>query len=127
MSQDTDRPASVGDEPAAGQRIAVVGAGWAGLAAALRLAEAARPVALFDAAPTAGGRARTVELATPLGRFAIDNGQHLIVGAYREALALIERLGAGPLLGRAPLSLGSPAGLRLRAARLPITAALREV
>ncbi len=119
MSRDTDRPTSVGDEPAAGHRIAVVGAGWAGLAAALRLAEAGLPVALFDAAPTAGGRARTVELATPLGRFAIDNGQHLIVGAYREALALIERLGAGPLLGRAPLSLGSPAGLRLRAARLP--------
>lgn len=119
MSRESDNPAGAGDEPLASRRVAVVGAGWAGLAAALALAEAGRPVALFEAAPTAGGRARTIELATPLGRFAVDNGQHLIVGAYREALALIERLDAGPLLARAPLMLDSPAGLRLRAARLP--------
>lgn len=119
MSRGGDRGAAGGDAPAAPSRVAIVGAGWAGLAAALALAEAGRPVALFEAAPEAGGRARTIELATPLGRFAIDNGQHLIVGAYREVLALIERLGAGPLLGRAPLSLSSPAGLRLRAAPLP--------
>ncbi|MCM5569147.1 hydroxysqualene dehydroxylase HpnE [Burkholderiaceae bacterium FT117] len=97
----------------------MVGAGWAGLAAALALAEAGGKVTLFDAAPTPGGRARTVALETPLGRISIDNGQHLIVGAYREAIGLIERLGAGHLLRRHPLSLSSPAGLSLRAPRLP--------
>ena len=107
------------DDAVVRARIAVVGAGWAGLAAALSLAQTGLPVTVFEAAPMAGGRARTVELDTPLGRIAIDNGQHLVVGAYRETLALAERLGSGALLGRAPLSLTSPSGLRLRAARLP--------
>jgi squalene-associated FAD-dependent desaturase len=99
--------------------VAVVGAGWAGLAAALTLAEAGAAVTLFDSAPIAGGRARTTMLDTPLGRFALDNGQHLIVGAYREALALIDELGAGGALRRHRLELTAPSGLSLRAAGLP--------
>ncbi len=99
--------------------IAVIGAGWAGLASALSLAESGFPVTLFESAPVAGGRARTTTLDTSLGRFALDNGQHLIVGAYRETLALIERLGAATHLRRDPLQLGSPSGLSLRAAPLP--------
>lgn len=99
--------------------VAVVGAGWAGLAAALTLAEAGAAVTLFDSAPVAGGRARTTTLDTPLGRFALDNGQHLIVGAYREALALIDELGASGALRRHRLELTAPSGLSLRAARLP--------
>ncbi|HEB98580.1 MAG TPA: FAD-dependent oxidoreductase, partial [Thiotrichales bacterium] len=42
-------------------RIAIVGAGWAGLAAAITLARHGRPVTLFEAAPDAGGRARSLE------------------------------------------------------------------
>jgi len=99
--------------------VAVVGAGWAGLAAALTLAEAGAAVTLFDSAPVAGGRARTTTLDTPLGRFELDNGQHLIVGAYREALALIDKLGAGGALRRHRLELSAPSGLSLRAGRLP--------
>jgi len=99
--------------------VAVIGAGWAGLAAALSLAEAGVPVTLFDAAPVAGGRARSSALDTPFGRIELDNGQHLIVGAYRETLALIESVGATPLLRRSALELQSPSGFAMRAAPLP--------
>lgn len=104
--------------------VAIVGAGWAGLSAALALAEAGMPVTLFEAAPMAGGRARTISLATPFGRFEVDNGQHLIVGAYRETLSLIDRLArnresAGVHLKRERLALDSANGLRLNAAPLP--------
>src|SRR5690606_18689469 len=99
--------------------VAVIGAGWAGLAAALSLAEAGVPVTLFDAAPGAGGRARSSALDTPFGRIELDNGQHLIVGAYRETLALIESVGATPLLRRSALELQSPSGFAMRAAPLP--------
>ncbi len=105
--------------PSAPPAVAVVGAGWAGLSAALALAEAGLRVTLFESAPQAGGRARSVTLATPLGPIAIDNGQHLIVGAYRETLDLLARLGAGPLLQRHRLHLVSTRGLSLRAAPLP--------
>jgi predicted NAD/FAD-dependent oxidoreductase len=94
------------DRPA----VAVVGAGWAGLAAALSLVEAGVGVTLFDSAPVAGGRARTTSLETPLGRFELDNGQHLIVGAYRETLALIDRLGASQHLRHDRLELSSLPG-----------------
>lgn len=111
-----DRRAS----PAAGApAVAVVGAGWSGLAAAVALAEAGLQVTLFESAPQAGGRARTIGLETPLGRIALDNGQHLIVGAYRRTLALVERLGAAPRLHRHPMHLASSSGLSLRAAPLP--------
>jgi squalene-associated FAD-dependent desaturase len=104
---------------AAKAAVAVIGAGWAGLSAALTLAEAGVAVTLFDSAPLAGGRARTTVLDTPLGRFELDNGQHLIVGAYTETLALIERLGAAGELKRHRLDLSSPSGLSLRVPALP--------
>jgi squalene-associated FAD-dependent desaturase len=104
--------------------VAIVGAGWAGLSAALSLAEAGLRVTLFEAAPMAGGRARTVSLTTPFGRVELDNGQHLIVGAYGETLSLIERLAIGresplPKLERLRLALDTASGMRLRAAPLP--------
>jgi len=61
-------------------RVAVIGGGWAGCAAALTLAEAGVDVTLFEASRTLGGRARAVELA---GR-PLDNGQHILLGAYAQ-------------------------------------------
>ncbi|MFO1299829.1 MAG: FAD-dependent oxidoreductase [Burkholderiaceae bacterium] len=115
-SPSAERPAL---PPAGTPAVAVVGAGWSGLAAAVALAEAGLRVTVFESAPQAGGRARTTELETPFGRIALDNGQHLIVGAYRRTLALVERLGAAPRLHRHPMHLASSSGLSLRAAPLP--------
>lgn len=70
-------------------RVAVIGAGCAGLAAAAKLAEHNIPVTLFEAAPQLGGRARKVNYQG-LG---IDNGQHILLGAYRETLKLLNLVG----------------------------------
>lgn len=102
-------------------RAAVVGGGWAGLAAAVELARAGFSVTLFEAARQLGGRARSVEL--PGQR--LDNGQHILLGAYRETLRLMRAVGADPerLLRRLPLELCYPAGqtplFHLRLPRLP--------
>jgi squalene-associated FAD-dependent desaturase len=72
-------------------KIGVIGAGWAGLSAAVHLDGAGHAVTVFEAAHTLGGRARRVH-APRLG-LDIDNGQHILLGAYTETLALIESLG----------------------------------
>ena len=100
--------------------IAVIGAGWAGLAAAVHLKDLGATVTVFEAAPVPGGRARGVDDVN-MGR--IDNGQHLMLGAYTESLRLIERLqtelALDQLLSRTPLHLESADGsFKLRAPRL---------
>jgi squalene-associated FAD-dependent desaturase len=94
------------------KRIAVIGAGWAGLAAAVRLTEAGRHVTLYEMARTPGGRARTVEQQ---GR-TLDNGQHILIGAYRRTLDLMRTVGVDPavVLLRLPLALVTPDGRGLR-------------
>ena len=99
------------------KRIAVIGAGWAGLAAAVTLAERGVPVTVFEASRNLGGRARRVRVdGTDL-----DNGQHVLIGAYRETLRLMRLVGSDPdkLLLRLPLELRYADGFRLRAPRLP--------
>ncbi|HEY0061714.1 MAG TPA: hydroxysqualene dehydroxylase HpnE [Telluria sp.] len=68
---------------------AVIGAGWAGCAAAVELANAGYQVTLFEAARTLGGRARAVEVNGTL----LDNGQHILLGAYAETLRLMRLTG----------------------------------
>lgn len=65
----------------------VVGAGLAGLACALRLADFGRRVVLHEATVGAGGRCRSL----PEGG---DNGTHALVGANRAALRFLGRIGA---------------------------------
>lgn len=91
-----------------GQRLAVIGAGWAGLAAAVRAEQAGFDVTVFEMAPHAGGRARS--LAFEGG--SIDNGQHILIGAYRHCLALLQDLDAGlpEVLQRQALTLRFPDG-----------------
>lgn len=101
------------DTPArANARVAVVGGGWAGLSAAVTLAEAGRQVSLFEMAPQLGGRARRVDTDGQ----SFDNGQHILIGAYAGTLALMRRVGADPdaLLLRLPLTLRYPQGHGLR-------------
>ncbi|CUI58058.1 Dehydrosqualene desaturase [Achromobacter xylosoxidans] len=101
-------------------KAAVIGAGWAGLAASVALREAGAKVTVFEAGHTPGGRARRVfhdGFESPL-----DNGQHLLSGAYKHTLALMRRVGRNPdaLLMRRPLRLASLDGrFRLSAPRLP--------
>jgi len=93
-------------------RVAIVGAGWAGISAAVSLADAGHDIAVFEMAPQAGGRARSVA-----GEPDYDNGQHILIGAYRDSLTLMRRLGIAPeqVLQRLPLALPYPGepGLRL--------------
>jgi squalene-associated FAD-dependent desaturase len=73
-------------------RVHVVGAGLAGLAAALRLAEAGVGVVLHEAAPQAGGRCRSY-LDPALG-CRIDNGNHLLIAGNAAAMRYVESIGA---------------------------------
>ena len=90
------------------QRYAVIGAGWAGCAAAMELARAGHSVTVFEAARTLGGRARRVERENTL----FDNGQHILLGAYTETLRLIKLAGQDPaeLILTLPLQMRYPAG-----------------
>jgi hydroxysqualene dehydroxylase len=73
-------------------RVHVVGAGLAGLAAGLHLAEAGRSVVLHEASPQAGGRCRSYLDATLGCR--IDNGNHLLIAGNTAAMAYLDAIGA---------------------------------
>ena len=83
--------------------VAIIGAGYAGMAAAVALTEKGIPVDVFEASRSLGGRAR----ATEIEGLTVDNGQHILVGAYTQTLALMRRIGADParLLARQALQL----------------------
>ncbi|MEY2633289.1 MAG: hypothetical protein RIR00_1943 [Pseudomonadota bacterium] len=93
-------------------KVAVIGAGWAGLAAAVSLSAAGLRPTLIEAGRRPGGRARRADLPGEN----LDNGQHLLLGAYRETLALMRQVGADPeqLLQRLPLHLADQRGFRLQ-------------
>jgi hydroxysqualene dehydroxylase len=98
------------------RQVAVVGAGYAGLAAAIELTRAGCAATLFESNRVAGGRARRVEYRGTL----LDNGQHLLLGAYRETLGLMREVGVpASALRRFPLTIVFPGRLRLRAPKWP--------
>lgn len=74
----------------------VVGGGFAGLAAAVRLARAGARVTLLERRPFLGGRAYS--LTDPVTGDAVDNGPHLLAGAYTEALDFLGEIGAAEKL-----------------------------
>ena len=97
--------------------VCVVGAGWAGLACAVEATRAGHVVTLLEAARTLGGRARRVEERG----LALDNGQHILIGAYRDTLALMREVGVdcGTALARLPLTLRFADGGGLAVPSLP--------
>jgi squalene-associated FAD-dependent desaturase len=70
----------------------IIGAGLAGLSAAVRLASRGLRVALHEATQQAGGRCRSYRDAV-LG-MEIDNGNHLLLSGNRAALAYLDLIGA---------------------------------
>ncbi len=85
--------------------VVIVGGGWAGLAAAVELCHHGARVTVLEAAPQLGGRARGLDFT--LNGQRIDNGQHLLLGAYRETLRLLNILGIAEatVFERRPLQL----------------------
>jgi len=98
----------------AARRVAVVGGGWAGLAAAVEATRRGHQVSLFEMAPQLGGRAREVDFGDAL----LDNGQHILIGAYSQTLALMRLVGVDieQALLRTPLRVTYPDGAGLQLA-----------
>ena len=96
--------ASTKQEPA----ILIVGGGWAGLATAVKLCQRGHRVTLLESARQAGGRARRIAIETHTDKnIAVDNGQHLLIGAYHTILELLNDVGVDvqQSLLRQPLNL----------------------
>ena len=74
-------------------KIAIIGSGWSGLSCASEISklDPHAEIYIFESAQVSGGRARgmTWNLENG-GDVFIDNGQHFIIGAYKETLSLID-------------------------------------
>ncbi len=91
--------------------IAIVGAGWAGCAAAVTASQLGAKVSLFEASRIFGGRARSLEPNDDHKQSVVlDNGQHILIGAYTETIALMRTIGvqAEAVLERLKLDLRNP-------------------
>lgn len=101
--------------------VVIIGAGWAGLATAVALSRHGAKVTLLESARQVGGRARRIAF----NKLRVDNGQHLLIGAYHATLQLMEslKIKVDEKLVREPLSLHMKnlAGdeINLTAPRLP--------
>lgn len=102
------------------QHIAIIGAGWAGCTAAVELTQAGRQVTLYEASRQLGGRARRVDV----NETTLDNGQHILLGAYIQTLQMMRKVGIDPATAmlRLPLQICYPAdsgGMTFSTPRLP--------
>jgi hydroxysqualene dehydroxylase len=126
MAQELNNHPSPQPSPASGRggnrekhdfNTAVIGGGYAGMAAAVALADCGIAVTVFESAKQLGGRARGVwHNDTHL-----DNGQHLLLGCYRQTLHMIEKVGGNieQDFMRLPLQLDLHGEFSLIAPRLP--------
>ncbi|MGH7779867.1 MAG: hydroxysqualene dehydroxylase HpnE [Candidatus Binataceae bacterium] len=76
--------------------VVVIGAGFAGLSAGVALAERGFRVAVLERKPALGGRAYSFE-DPDTGDF-VDNGQHVLMGCYIQALDFLRKIGSGDKL-----------------------------
>jgi squalene-associated FAD-dependent desaturase len=86
-------------------KVAVVGGGLAGLAAALDLVDAGEEVTVHEARPTLGGAVQTLPARDDDPEPPPDNGQHIALGCFTEYLAFLERIGEGHSYVRKRLAL----------------------
>jgi hydroxysqualene dehydroxylase len=86
--------------------IHVIGAGLAGLSAAVWLSDSGRRVVLHEATGAAGGRCRSYH--DPALELTIDNGNHLLLSGNWAALNYLDRVGASDALSRQPGSAAFP-------------------
>lgn len=103
-------------------KTAVIGAGWAGCAAAVEATRLGQQVTVFEAARIPGGRARRVDGQWPDGTaLPLDNGQHILIGAYSDTLRLMRDVGVDTetSLLRLPLTMQFPDGTGLKLPQLP--------
>ncbi|MFZ2059580.1 MAG: hydroxysqualene dehydroxylase HpnE [Candidatus Binatus sp.] len=73
------------------KNVVVIGAGFAGLSAAVALAERGLRVTVLEGKPALGGRAYS--FADPDTGDFVDNGQHVLMGCYGETLDFLKRIG----------------------------------
>jgi hydroxysqualene dehydroxylase len=76
----------------AGGMVHIVGAGLAGLAAAVDLVGTGRKIVVHELAPQAGGRCRSY--FEPALELTIDNGNHLLLSANHAALGFLKTIGS---------------------------------
>ena len=86
-------------------RVAVVGGGLAGLAAALELVDAGAEVTVLEARPTLGGAVQTLPQREGDPEPPPDNGQHIALGCFTEYLRFLDRIGEGGSYVRTRLAL----------------------
>jgi squalene-associated FAD-dependent desaturase len=102
------------------KRVAIVGAGYAGMAAAVALAERGMRVTVFESGAVPGGRARRVRISCDGQERELDNGQHILVGAYTELFRLMRTVGVpADALLRIPHEIRYADGFAFRALWLP--------
>ena len=114
-------PASAPTRRLRAMKIAIVGAGWAGMAAAVTAVQAGH------ARHRVGGRhARWAAAPAPCraqlpdgSAVVLDNGQHILIGAYSESLRLMRRVGVDPDTGLAAPAAAHPRFPMAAASRFP--------
>lgn len=96
--------------------VAIIGAGYAGMAAAVALVERGVAATVFESGAVPGGRARRVQSQGD----ALDNGQHILIGAYSELYRLMHLVGVpSNALLRMPLEIRYATHFYFRRAWLP--------
>jgi hydroxysqualene dehydroxylase len=86
-------------------KVAVVGGGLAGLAAALELVDAGADVEVYEARPTLGGAVQTLPKRDGDPVPPPDNGQHIALGCFTEYLSFLDRIGESGSVLRTRLAL----------------------